>query len=120
MVPAGVHPESIRLFCYRPARVDHALFQKLAGGRETVSGGLLRLYHLLRCLFPASGSSLAEVPLARSELVTWLSGRAFHFGDVRLEATRVSNLERGAGVGSGLRRATHLDVPIVEGAQHDG
>ena len=120
VVPAGVHPESICLLCYRPARVDHALFQKLAGRRETVSGGLLRLYYLLGCLFPAGSSSLAKVPLARSELVTWLSSRAFHFGDVRLEATRVSNLERGAGIGSGLGRTTHLDVPIIEGAQHDG
>ena len=96
------------------------MFQKLAGRRETVSGGLFRLYNLLRCLFPASGIRLTEVPLARSELVTWLSGRAFHFSDVRLEAARVSNLERGAGIDSGLGRATHLDVTIVERAQHDG
>ena len=96
------------------------MFQKLAGRRETVSDGLFRLYYLHRCLFPAGGVSLSEVPLARSELVAWLSGRAFHFSDVRLEAARVSNLERGAGIGTGLGRTTHLDVTIVEGAQHDG
>ena len=49
-----------------------------------------------------------------------MSRRGFHLGDVRLEATRVSNLEGGAGIGTGLRRTPHLDVTIVEGAQHDG
>ena len=129
VVAACVHPKPIRLFCYGSTRVNHALFQKLAGGRETVSDGLLRrLLHRLRCLFHHSGSisatgaaNLAEVPLARSELVTrLLSRRGFHLGDVRLEAARVSNLEGGAGVGAGLRRTPHLDITIVEGAQHDG